>query len=80
MNRSWSALAVLLSVVQIGCERHSASQTVPGYAEKLAEKTVDERAQASTAEAVSLNPPKFFPQGKSVAPRTENGNSRDVSK
>jgi hypothetical protein len=76
MIPSWKACAASLAIAlaQPGCERHSASETVPGYAEKLAEKSVDERAQASTAEAITLNPPRFFPPGKSNAPRTEKGN------
>lgn len=52
------AAAVL---VHTGCERHSAAQTVKGYAEKMAAKEAKEKKAESTKETVSDNPPRFFP-------------------
>ncbi|MDX2079971.1 MAG: hypothetical protein SFU53_04245 [Terrimicrobiaceae bacterium] len=54
------ALATAL-VLHTGCEMHSADKTVPGYAEKMAEKQKKEAKQAESTEPVSANPPRFFP-------------------
>ncbi len=66
MNVLQFSLAAVLALVlsQTGCERHAASQTVPGYAEKLAEKKALQSEQAATAEPVDQSPPKFFPSGE----------------
>jgi len=66
MNALRLSLAAALALVfsQTGCERHSASQTVPGYAEKLAEKQARQAEQATTAETVDQAPPRFFPSGE----------------
>lgn len=58
------AAAAAMLVSQTGCERHPASQTVPGYAEKLAEKKARQAEQAATAETVDQAPPRFFPSGQ----------------
>lgn len=58
-----SAAAVLI-LAQPGCERHSATVTVPGYAENLAERQAAEKSQASTPEKVNPDAPRFFPQGQ----------------
>jgi len=46
------------------CERHPASQTVPGYAEKQAARQAEQNRQATTPQDVNPNPPRFFPPGK----------------
>jgi len=51
----------LLVLVQPACERHPASVTVPGYAEKMAAKKEAAAKDAKTAEPVDPNPPTFFP-------------------
>ena len=56
----------MVSVIALscGCERHPASQTVPGYAEKQAERQAEQNRQATTPQDVNPNPPRFFPPGK----------------
>lgn len=51
----------ILTLSQAGCERHSALVTVPGYAEKQAEKQAAELEKAKTGEDVTPAAPKFFP-------------------
>lgn len=58
-----SAAAVLI-LAQSGCERHSATETVPGYSEKLAERQASEKSRAATPEKVNPDAPRFFPQGQ----------------
>lgn len=58
-----SAAAVLV-LTQSGCERHSASETVPGHAEKLAEQQAAQKIQATTPETVNPESPRFFPPGQ----------------
>lgn len=53
------AAAVLLPVG--GCEQHSASQTVPGFDEKLSGKQAVQEKNAATPLTISQTPPKFFP-------------------
>ena len=60
---AWAAAAVLV-LAQAGCERHAASETVPGYAEKLAEKKAAGKKAAATSETVNPAPPKFFPKSE----------------
>lgn len=60
LRHLFCGLAVL-ALSQAGCERHSALVTVPGYAEKQAEKKAAELEQAKTAEDVTPAAPKFFP-------------------
>jgi hypothetical protein len=66
MRRAAAVLiaAASLALTQPGCERHAASQTVPGFAEKQAEKNARENARAATPEPVTLEPPRFFPEGR----------------
>jgi len=64
MSRLCCAAAAVLVLAQSACERHPASETVPGYAEKLAQKAAAEKARATTPEPVNPDPPKFFPEGK----------------
>jgi hypothetical protein len=56
--------AAALVLTQPGCERHSAAETVPGYAEKLAERQAVEKSRAVTPEKVNPDSPRFFPQGQ----------------
>lgn len=62
--RHSAALAAALILSQAGCERHNATQTVPGFAEKLAERQAADKHRASTPEKVSPDSPRFFPAGK----------------
>lgn len=55
-----AVLVLVLVLAQTACERHAASETVPGYAEKLAEKKAAEQKQATTPQTVNPTPPKFF--------------------
>jgi hypothetical protein len=59
----WAAAAMIV-LAQAGCERHTASETVPGYAEKLAAKNAAEKKDAATSEPVNPAPPKFFPKSE----------------
>jgi hypothetical protein len=55
-------LFILLAVLAgTGCERHPASQTVPGYAEKAAAKEKKEQHDATTPEGTNPEPPSYFP-------------------
>lgn len=47
--------------VQSGCERHPASQTIPGYAEKMGEKEAEAEKQATHSEAANSQAPTYFP-------------------
>lgn len=53
--------ALVLIGFHTGCERHPASQTIPGYAEKL--KQAEEKAanQATHSERTDAAAPSFFP-------------------
>ncbi len=53
-----AASAIMLHT---GCERHSASQTVPGYAEKMKEKQAQAQEDANKSEAAAPNAPTYFP-------------------
>ena len=44
-----------------GCERHPASQTIPGYAEKMKEKQAQVEQAAGHSEAADPNAPSYFP-------------------
>ncbi|MEI6035234.1 MAG: hypothetical protein WCS65_13270 [Verrucomicrobiae bacterium] len=55
------ALAAAIAIAP-ACERHPASETVPGYAEMLAKKSAEEKVRAETPGTVNLDPPKFFPR------------------
>lgn len=53
--------AVSATMFHTGCERHSASQTVPGYAEKMKEKQAKAQEDAKKSEAADPNAPSYFP-------------------
>ena len=57
-----TALAPLL--LHTGCEMHPASQTVPGYAEKMKEKEKKQTQAVEHSEAVDPNAPTYFPPKK----------------
>ncbi len=57
-----TALAALL--LHTGCEMHPASQTVPGYAEKMKEKEKKQTQAVEYSEAVDPNAPTYFPPKK----------------
>ncbi len=57
-------LVILLPVAVVlgsGCERHPASATVPGYAEKQKKAAKEEKKAEKTSERVDPNAPQFFP-------------------
>lgn len=57
-----AAVLLLLAVLAgTGCEMHPASQTVPGYADKVADKKKKEQHDAATPEGANPNPPSYFP-------------------
>ncbi|MFM8984431.1 MAG: hypothetical protein ACKOLA_16380 [Spartobacteria bacterium] len=53
--------AVAALALHTGCERHPASQTVPGYAEKMKEKQAQAEQAAGHSEAADPNAPSYFP-------------------
>ncbi len=61
MKRLFLTGLAVFALSQAGCERHSALVTVPGYAEKQAEKQAAQIEQAKTGEDVTPAAPKFFP-------------------
>lgn len=60
--KTFALLAIAaVAVLHTGCEMHSAEKTIPGYAEKMAEKEKKAAKQAASTEPVSSSPPQFFP-------------------
>ncbi len=53
------SLAFLLA--HTGCEMHPASQTVPGYAEKMKEKEANAKKDAAIGETTDPAAPGYFP-------------------
>jgi len=53
-------VVIAFLALNTGCERHPASQTVPGYAEKMAAKEAKAEKSAASTEPVDSNPPRFF--------------------
>ncbi len=45
----------------VGCEKHSPSQTIPGYAEKETAKHTIEKQTSMVPEGASTNAPVYFP-------------------
>lgn len=54
-------IAFSFVAVQSGCERHSASKTIPGYAEKLEKKDEAAQNQATHSESADAQAPAYFP-------------------
>ncbi|MFM8763734.1 MAG: hypothetical protein ACKOHM_05080 [Spartobacteria bacterium] len=54
-------VATALVAIQSGCERHPASETVPGYAEKMSKKEAQAGQQATHSEPVDPKAPTYFP-------------------
>lgn len=52
-------LAILLA--HTGCEMHPASETVPGYTEKMKEKEAKAKKEAVTGETTDPAAPGYFP-------------------
>ena len=66
MTRSLlSCLSIAALLIGAGCEKHSASQTVPGFQELQARNQAVQDKEARTPLAINPNAPKFFP------PKTE---------
>jgi hypothetical protein len=58
------AASLLAIGLHTGCERHAASKTVPGYAEKMKEKEKNQKQSVEYSEAVDPNAPTYFPPKK----------------
>lgn len=57
-----SILATLVLIgFHTGCERHPASQTIPGYAEKLQKAEEKAEKKASHSERTDASAPSYFP-------------------
>jgi len=53
-------VAFALVAIQSGCERHPASQTVPGYAEKMSKKEEQAEKKATHSESADPQAPSYF--------------------
>jgi hypothetical protein len=56
-----SSLAIAAILIGTGCERHPASQTVPGFNEKHARIQAIQDKEARTPLTINPDAPKFFP-------------------
>ena len=56
-----SSLAIAGVLLGAGCEKHSASQTVPGFQEIQARNQAVQDKEARTPLTINPNAPKFFP-------------------
>jgi len=65
MRALLSRLSIAALLIGTGCEKHSASQTVPGFQELQARNQAVQDKEARTPLAINPNAPKFFP------PKTE---------
>ena len=54
-------LLAAIAVLHTGCEMHPASETIPGYAEKMKEKKAQAQEEAQHSEAADQNAPSYFP-------------------
>ena len=54
-------VALALLALQPGCERHPASQTIPGYAEKMVKKDAEAEKQATHSEPADSQAPTYVP-------------------
>lgn len=54
-------VATVLVAIQSGCERHPASQTIPGYAEKMSKKEEQAGKNATHSESADPKAPTYFP-------------------
>jgi hypothetical protein len=54
-------LLAAMAVLHTGCEMHPASETIPGYAEKMKEKQAKAQKEAQDSEAADSNAPSYFP-------------------
>ncbi|NBS51720.1 MAG: hypothetical protein EBS96_03705 [Spartobacteria bacterium] len=60
------ALLAALAIIpfQTGCERHPASETISGHAEKVKASEAQAKEKATQKEATDPNAPSFFPEKK----------------
>ena len=54
-------LLAAFAVLHTGCEMHPASETIPGYAEKMKEDQAQDQEEAQNSEAADPNSPSYFP-------------------
>lgn len=54
-------VAFAIVAIQSGCERHPASETVPGYAEKIEKKEAKAAEKATHSEPADPEAPTYFP-------------------
>lgn len=59
-----SSLTIAAVLIGTGCERHPASQTVPGFNEKESRNQAIQDKEARTPVTINPNAPKFFPPKK----------------
>ncbi|MCX6974797.1 MAG: hypothetical protein NTZ94_10975 [Verrucomicrobia bacterium] len=66
MKLQISALLAALAIIpfQTGCERHPASETIPGHAEKAKSSEAQAKEKATQKEATDPNAPSYFPEKK----------------
>jgi len=57
-----TSLAIASVFLGPGCEKHAASQTIPGFNDKLVKAQADQDREARTPLAINPDAPKFFPQ------------------
>jgi hypothetical protein len=53
-----------VAILHTGCEMHPASQTVPGYAEKMKKQEEKTQVETQTKEAIDPQAPSYFPPKK----------------
>jgi len=53
--------AFALLAINTGCERHPASETVPGYAAKMEKKQAEAGEKAAHSESADPQAPAYFP-------------------
>ena len=56
------SLAIATVLIGAGCEKHPASQTVPGFQEMQAQKQAIQEKEARTPLPINPKAPKFFPR------------------
>jgi hypothetical protein len=66
MKLQISALLAALAIIpfQTSCERHPASETIAGHAEKAKAAEAQAKEKATQKEATDPNAPSYFPEKK----------------
>ncbi|MEI8293673.1 MAG: hypothetical protein WCG66_06730 [bacterium] len=53
--------ALVMMALHTSCERHPASETIPGYADKLQKKDEESLKKATHSEPADSQAPSYFP-------------------